>query len=143
VKAADTGEIMIGKLNHVAIAVPDIAAAAQLYRDLLGAAVSNPVAQPEHGVTTIFVELPNTKLELLEPLGDHSPITNFLAKNKSGGVHHICLEVEDIKAAQHSLQRAGIRITGDGEPKIGAHGKPVIFLHPKDLCGTLIELEEV
>ncbi len=134
---------MIGQLNHVAIAVPDLKAASQLYRDVLGAKVSDPVSVPEHGVTTVFVELPNTKIELLEPLGDQSPITRFLEKNNAGGIHHICLEVEDILAARDSLIEDGLRILGDGEPKIGAHGKPVIFLHPKDLCGTLVELEEV
>ncbi len=134
---------MIGKLNHVAIAVPDVQAAARIYRDVLGAQVSQAVPQPEHGVTTVFVELPNAKLELIEPLGDDSPIANFLRKNTVGGIHHICLEVEDIDGACRSLEKKGVRIIGDGKPRTGAHGKPVIFLHPKDLCGTLIELEEV
>jgi len=133
---------MIGCLNHVAIAVPDLAAAAQLYRDTLGARVSAPVALPEHGVTTVFVELPNTKIELLEPLGENSPVTAFLARNPGGGMHHLCYEVADIRAAREQLTRAGARVIGDGEPKIGAHGKPVLFLHPKDFCGTLIELEQ-
>ena len=134
---------MIGRLNHVAIAVPDIAAAAKIYEGTLGASVSDPVPQPDHGVTTVFVELPNTKIELLEPLGDDSPISGFLAKNPKGGIHHVCYEVEDIIAARDRMRAEGATITGDGEPKIGAHGKPVIFLHPKDFNGTLIELEEV
>jgi methylmalonyl-CoA/ethylmalonyl-CoA epimerase len=133
---------MIGRLNHVAIAVPDLAAAATLYRDTLGAKVSAPQAQPKHGVTVIFVELPNTKLELLNPLGDASPIASFLARNPSGGIHHICYEVDDIVAARDRLKKTGARVLGDGEPKIGAHGKPVLFLHPKDFAGTLIELEQ-
>ncbi len=133
---------MIGKLNHVAIAVPDLAAAAKLYRDLLGAKVSEPVPEPAHGVTVVFVELPNTKIELLHPLGDNSPIAGFLAKNAQGGIHHVCYEVPDIRAARDRLKAGGARVLGDGEPKIGAHGKPVLFLHPKDFCGTLIELEE-
>lgn len=133
---------MIGKLNHVAIAVPDLAAAAAVYRDQLGAQVSEPEPVPEHGVTTVFVHLPNTKIELLEPLGDSSPIAGFLAKNPAGGMHHVCYEVEDIRAARDHLKAAGARVLGDGEPRIGAHGKPVLFLHPKDFCGTLVELEE-
>jgi methylmalonyl-CoA/ethylmalonyl-CoA epimerase len=134
--------ILIGKLNHVAIAVPDLAEAANLYRDLLGAKVSDPVPEPAHGVTVVFVELPNTKIELLHPLGDNSPIAGFLAKNAQGGIHHVCYEVPDIRAARDRLKAGGARVLGDGEPKIGAHGKPVLFLHPKDFCGTLIELEE-
>jgi methylmalonyl-CoA/ethylmalonyl-CoA epimerase len=133
---------MIGRLNHVAIAVPDLAAAASVYRTLLGAAVSDPVALPEHGVTTIFVTLPNTKIELIEPLGEHSPIAAFLARHRDGAMHHVCYEVADIAAARDRLVALGARILGDGEPKIGAHGKPVLFLHPGDFCGTLIELEE-
>ena len=134
---------MIGRLNHVAIAVPDIAVASALYRDTLGAAVSAPVAQPEHGVTTVFVELPNTKIELLEPLGEDSPIANFLKKNPNGGMHHVCYEVEDIYKARDQMRAMGATITGTGEPRIGAHGKPVVFLHPKDFVGTLVELEQV
>ncbi len=134
---------MIGKLNHVAIAVPDLAKATALYRDSLGATVSAPLDVPEHGVTTVFVELPNTKIELLHPLGENSPITKFLEKNPGGGMHHVCFEVEDIQAAKAKLQADNIRILGDGEPKIGAHGKPVLFLHPKDCAGTLVEVEEV
>ena len=133
---------MIGKLNHVAIAVPDLEAATARYRDTLGAKVSAPVDLPEHGVTTVFVELPNTKLELLLPLGENSPIANFLERNGAGGVHHLCYEVEDIIAARDQLIAEGARVLGDGEPKIGAHKKPVLFLHPKDLCGTLVELEQ-
>ena len=133
---------MIGRLNHVAIAVPDLAAASALYRNTLGAKVSAPVPQPEHGVTVVFVELPNTKIELLHPLGDNSPIAGFLQKNASGGIHHVCYEVDDIHAARDRLKAAGARVLGDGEPKTGAHGKPVLFLHPKDFCGTLIELEQ-
>ena len=133
---------MIGRLNHVAIAVPDLKAATQVYRDTLGAQVSEEVDQPEHGVTTVFIELPNTKIELLEPLGEGSPIAAFLARNPAGGIHHICYEVSDIKAARDKLKTAGARVLGDGEPKIGAHGKPVLFLHPKDFNGTLIELEQ-
>jgi len=133
---------LIGKLNHVAIAVPDLAQAAKLYRDLLGAKVSEPVPEPAHGVTVVFVELPNTKIELLHPLGDNSPIAGFLAKNAQGGIHHVCYEVPDIRAARDRLKAGGARVLGDGKPKIGAHGKPVLFLHPKDFCGTLIELEE-
>ncbi len=133
---------MIGRLNHVAVAVPDLAAAAAQYRDTLGARVSAPSAQPEHGVTVVFVTLPNTKIELLEPLGAGSPIANFLERNPAGGVHHLCYEVDDIIAARDKLEAGGARVLGDGEPKLGAHGKPVIFLHPKDFCGTLIELEQ-
>ena len=133
---------MIGKLNHVAIAVPNLAAATAIYRDTLGAEVSEPLALPEHGVTTVFVNLPNTKIELLEPLGDKSPLLGFLEKNSSGGIHHICYEVKDILAARDSLVKSGARIIGNGEPKIGAHGKPVLFLHPKDFCGTLTEIEQ-
>lgn len=134
---------MIGRLNHVAIAVRDIAGAAALYRDTLGATVSEAVPQHEHGVTTVFIELPNTKIELLEPLGENSPIARFLERSPEGGVHHICYEVEDILAARDRLIASGARVLGTGEPKIGAHGKPVLFLHPKDFCGTLVELEEV
>jgi len=133
---------MIGRLNHVAIAVPDLAAATRLYRETLGASVSRPVAMAEHGVTTVFVELPNTKIELLHPLGEASPIANFLARNPAGGIHHVCYEVDDILVARDRLKAEGVRVVGDGEPKIGAHGKPVLFLHPKDFCGTLIELEQ-
>ena len=134
---------MIGRLNHVAIAVPDLAAAARLYRDTLGAKVSAPMDEPAHGVTVIFVELPNTKIELLHPLGDKSPIAAFLERNASGGIHHVCYEVDDIIAARDKLKSDGARVLGDGEPRTGAHGKPVLFLHPKDFCGTLIELEQV
>ena len=134
---------MIGRLNHVAIVVPELAGAAALYRHALGARVSPPRALPAHGVTVVFVELPNTKIELLEPLGADSPIAGFLAKNPSGGMHHVCYEVADIIAARDQLKASGARVLGDGEPKIGAHGKPVLFLHPKDFCGTLIELEQV
>jgi len=134
---------MIGRLNHVAIAVPDLEAAAALYRDTLGAKVSAPVAMPAHGVTTVFVELPNSKIELLHPLGESSPIAAFLARNPAGGIHHVCYEVADIRAARDRLKAQGLRVLGDGEPKPGAHDKPVLFLHPKDLCGTLVELEEV
>jgi methylmalonyl-CoA/ethylmalonyl-CoA epimerase len=134
---------MIGRLNHVAIAVPDLAAATSKYRDALGAKVSAPHALPEHGVTVVFVELPNTKIELLHPLGAQSPIAGFLEKNPSGGMHHVCFEVADIIAARDKLKAAGKRVIGDGEPKIGAHGKPVLFLHPKDFAGTLIEIEQV
>ena len=133
---------MIGKLNHVAIAVPDLAAAAAQYSDTLGARVSEPQAEPDHGVTVVFVELPNTKIELLEPLGEGSPIAAFLEKSPSGGIHHICYEVADIRAARERLTAQGARVLGSGEPKIGAHGKPVLFLHPKDFTGTLVELEE-
>ncbi|MEM9046367.1 MAG: methylmalonyl-CoA epimerase [Pseudomonadota bacterium] len=134
---------MIGRLNHVAIAVPDLAAATALYRDTLGAVVSAPQAEPDHGVTVVFIELPNTKVELLEPLGEGSPIAGFLEKSPSGGIHHICYEVEDILSARDKLQAEGARVLGTGEPKIGAHGKPVLFLHPKDFNGTLVELEQV
>ncbi len=133
---------MIGRFNHVAIAVPDLAAAMATYRDTLGAEVSAPQAQPEHGVTVAFVTLPNTKVELLEPLGEGSPIAAFLERNPAGGVHHLCFEVDDILAARDRLQAEGARVLGGGEPKLGAHGKPVIFLHPKDFCGTLVELEQ-
>lgn len=134
---------MIGRLNHVAIVVPDLAGAAALYRDVLGAAVSPPVDLPAHGVTTVFVTLPNTKIELLAPLGEDSPIASFLARNPAGGMHHLCYEVADLAAARDMLRRSGARVLGDGEPSIGAHGKPVLFLHPKDFSGTLIELEQV
>ena len=134
---------MIGRLNHVAIAVRDLAKASALYRDTLGARVSQPLAQPAHGVTVVFIELPNTKIELLAPLGDHSPIAKFLEKNADGGMHHICYEVSDIIAARDRLKAGGARVLGDGTPKIGAHGKPVLFLHPKDFNGTLVELEQV
>ena len=133
---------MIGRFNHVAIAVPDLAAATATYRDSLGAEVSAPLAQPEHGVTVAFVTLPNTKVELLEPLGPGSPIAAFLERNPAGGVHHLCFEVDDIVAARDRLAGQGARVLGGGEPRIGAHGKPVIFLHPKDFCGTLVELEQ-
>jgi methylmalonyl-CoA/ethylmalonyl-CoA epimerase len=133
---------MIGRLNHVAIAVRDIAKAARLYRETLGADVSAAVAQSDHGVTTVFVTLPNTKIELLEPLGEGSPIANFLERNPDGGVHHLCYEVDDILAARDRLKAAGARVLGDGEPRTGAHGKPVLFLHPKDFCGTLVEIEQ-
>jgi methylmalonyl-CoA/ethylmalonyl-CoA epimerase len=133
---------MIGRLNHVAIAVRDIAKAAAVYRDSLGAEVSAAMPQPNHGVTTVFVTLPNTKIELLEPLGEGSPIAKFLERNPDGGIHHVCYEVDDILAASAKLKAEGARVLGDGAPKIGAHGKPVLFLHPKDFCGTLVELEE-
>jgi methylmalonyl-CoA/ethylmalonyl-CoA epimerase len=133
---------MIGRLNHVAIAVPDLKEAAQVYAGTLGAKVSAPVDQPAHGVTVIFVELPNTKIELLHPLGANSPISGILERNSSGGIHHVCFEVDDILAARDKLVAEGARILGDGQPKIGAHDKPVLFLHPKDFCGTLIELEQ-
>lgn len=134
---------MLGRLNHVAIAVPDLAAGARLYRETLGATVSKPQTLPEHGVRVVFVDLANTRLELLEQWGDASPIAGFLARNAEGGVHHVCYEVEDIAAAVRRLKQEGARILGDGQPRIGAHGRPVIFLHPKDFAGTLIELEEV
>ncbi len=134
---------MIGRLNHVAIAVPDLGAATAIYRDTLGGKVSQPQALPEHGVTVVFVELPNSKIELLEPLGEDSAIAGFIAKNPSGGMHHLCYEVGDIRAARDRMINEGARVLGDGEPKTGAHGKPVLFLHPKDFCGTLVELEEV
>ncbi len=134
---------MIGQLNHVAIVVPDLAAASTLYRESMGATVTQPVDQPDHGVTTVFVELPNTKIELLHPLGEDSPVAKFLGNNPAGGIHHLCYEVTDIQAAIDRLVSDGARVLGDGKPKIGAHGLPVVFLHPKDFCGTLIELEEV
>jgi methylmalonyl-CoA/ethylmalonyl-CoA epimerase len=133
---------MIGRLNHVAIAVPDLAAAAASYAGALGAQVSAPQDEPDHGVTVVFVELPNTKIELLTPLGEASPIAPFLERNPAGGMHHVCYEVDDILAARDRLKSQGARVLGDGEPKIGAHGKPVLFLHPKDFMGTLIELEQ-
>ena len=133
---------MIGRLNHVAIVVPDLAAAGAIYRDILGASISEPVDLPDHGVTTVFVELPNTKIELLQPLGLDSPIARFLSRNPSGGIHHLCFEVDDIIAARDKLAAEGARVLGDGEPRTGAHGKPVIFVHPKDFAGTLIELEQ-
>ena len=134
---------MIGKLNHVAIVVPDLAAAAEMYRTTLGATVSEALPLPAQGVTTVFVELPNTKIELLHPLGEESPVEKFLANNPSGGMHHVCYEVEDIVAARDHLVASGARILGTGEPSIGAHGKPVLFLHPKDFVGTLVEIEQV
>lgn len=133
---------MIGRLNHVAIVVPDLEAASAVYRDVLGAGVSAPQPLPEHGVTVVFVELPNTRIELLQPLGADSPVRGFVERNPAGGVHHLCVEVADIRAARDRLRAAGARVLGDGEPRRGAHGKPVLFLHPKDFCGTLIELEE-
>ncbi|MBK8175804.1 MAG: methylmalonyl-CoA epimerase [Rhodospirillales bacterium] len=133
---------MIGRFNHVAIAVPDLEAAVKKYKDTLGAKVSDPQPVPEHGVTVVFIELPNTKVELLHPLGEKSPIKGFLDKNPDGGIHHICYEVEDILAARDQLKATGARVLGDGNPKIGAHGNPVLFLHPKDFCGTLVELEQ-
>jgi methylmalonyl-CoA/ethylmalonyl-CoA epimerase len=133
---------MIGRLNHIAIAVPDLDAASAIYRDTLGGAVSQPLDQPEHGVTVVFVELANARIELLHPLGADSPIANFLARNPSGGIHHVCYEVVDIIEARDRLAAQGARVLGDGEPKTGAHGKPVLFLHPKDFLGTLIELEQ-
>ncbi|MEO1701850.1 MAG: methylmalonyl-CoA epimerase [Pseudomonadota bacterium] len=134
---------MLGRLNHVALAVPDLVAASRTYANLLGASVSEPRQLPEHGVTVAFVNVANTKTELLEPLGEQSPIAAFLEKNPSGGMHHMCYEVDDIIAARDHLMEKGARVLGDGEPKIGAHGKPVLFLHPKDFDGTLIELEQV
>ena len=134
---------MIGRLNHVAIAVPDLEAASAQYRDTLGAKVNPPQDEPDHGVTVVFVELPNTKIEFLHPLGENSPIAAFLEKNPAGGIHHVCYEVDDILAARDKLQASGARVLGNGEPKIGAHGKPVLFLHPKDFTGTLVELEQV
>ena len=134
---------MIGRLNHVAIVVPDLAAASAMYKNTLGATVSEPVDLPDHGVTTVFVELPNTKIELLHPLGEGSPVQNFLTNNPSGGMHHVCYEVQDIDAAVAHLVEEGARVLGDGKPYPGAHGLPVVFLHPKDFCGTLVELEEV
>lgn len=134
---------MLNRLNHVALAVPDLAAASARYADLFGARVSAPARLPEHGVTVAFVDLPNTRIELLEPLGDASPIAPFLARNPAGGMHHLCYEVADLRAARDRLVDGGARVVGDGEPKIGAHGRPVIFIHPGDLFGTLVELEEV
>jgi methylmalonyl-CoA/ethylmalonyl-CoA epimerase len=136
-------EDVIGRLNHVAIVVPDVRKAAAVYRGMLGARVSQPQTLPPHGVTVVFVTLENTKIELLEPYGEDSPVRNFLARNPSGGMHHLCYEVEDILAARDKLEAEGARVLGDREPKIGAHDKPVLFLHPKDFCGTLIELEQV
>ncbi len=133
---------MIGRLNHVAIAVPDLEVATATYRDTLGATVSAQMAEPDHGVTVVFVKLPNTKIELLHPLGESSPIAAFLDKNPSGGMHHVCYEVDDIIKARDQMKSEGARVLGNGEPKIGAHGKPVLFLHPKDFCGTLVELEQ-
>jgi methylmalonyl-CoA/ethylmalonyl-CoA epimerase len=133
---------MLGRLNHVAIAVPDISAASAIYRDTLGASISKPQALPQHGVTVVFIDLGNTKIELLEPLGEGSPIAAFLEKNPSGGMHHVCYEVDDIIASRDHLKKAGARVLGDGTPRIGAHGKPVLFLHPKDFLGTLVELEQ-
>lgn len=132
----------LGRLNHVAIAVPDLEKATATYRDTLGGTVTQPQALPEHGVTVVFVDLGNTKVELLEPLGEGSPLATFLEKNPSGGMHHVCYEVDDILAARDRLKAGGARVLGDGEPKTGAHGKPVLFLHPKDFCGTLVELEQ-
>ncbi len=134
---------MLGRLNHVALAVPDLQAAVATYRDTLGATISEPQALPEHGVTVVFIDVGNTKIELLEPLGENSPIAAFLAKSPSGGMHHVCYEVDDIIAARDRLKASGARVLGDGEPRTGAHGKPVLFLHPKDFMGTLVELEEV
>lgn len=134
---------MIGRLNHVAIAVKDLAAASAVYRDTLGARVSDPLPQPNHGVTVVFIELPNTKIELLEPLGEGSPIAGFLERNPEGGMHHLCYEVADILEARDRMMARGARVLGGGEPKTGAHGKPVLFLHPKDFSGTLVELEQV
>jgi len=133
---------MIGRLNHVAIATKDVRKASEIYRNALGVKVSEPVPLPEHGVVTVFVELPNTKIELLEPLGENSPIARFLEKNPAGGMHHVCYEVDDIYAARDRMKEMGATVTGSGEPRIGAHGKPVLFLHPKDFAGTLIELEQ-
>jgi len=134
---------MIGRLNHVAIAVPDLDKATAIYRDVLGAKVSAPLPQPMHGVTVVFVELPNTKIELLLPLGEDSTIQGFLDKNPSGGMHHMCFEVPDILAARDELKAKGLRVLGSGEPRLGAHDKPVLFLHPKDLCGCLVELQQI
>jgi len=133
---------MIGRLNDVAIVVPDLEAAAATYAETLGAKVSAPIELPEHGVTTIFVELPNTKIELLQPLGENSPVAKFLERNPDGGMHHVCYEVDEILTARDQLVASGARILGDGEPRTGAHGKPVLFLHPKDFCGTLVEIEQ-
>ncbi|SDX14310.1 methylmalonyl-CoA epimerase /ethylmalonyl-CoA epimerase [Litoreibacter albidus] len=137
-----TERAMIGRLNHVAIAVPDLEAACAQYQNTLGATVGAPQDEPDHGVTVVFIELPNTKIELLYPLGENSPIQGFLDKNPSGGIHHICYEVDDILVARDRLKDSGARVLGNGEPKIGAHGKPVLFLHPKDFTGTLVELEQ-
>jgi methylmalonyl-CoA/ethylmalonyl-CoA epimerase len=134
---------MIGRLNHVAIVVPNLAAASRLYRQSLGARASEPQPLPDHGVTVVFVDLPNTRIELLEPLGDASPVRGFLERNPAGGMHHLCYEVDDIIGARDRLRAEGARVLGDGEPRLGAHDKPVLFLHPKDFCGTLIELEQV
>jgi methylmalonyl-CoA/ethylmalonyl-CoA epimerase len=134
---------MIGRLNHVAIVVPDLATASGLYREVLGARVSEPQALPAHGVTVVFVDLPNTRIELLEPLGEAPPVQGFLDRNPAGGMHHVCYEVDNIIAARDRLRAEGARVLGDGEPRLGAHDKPVLFLHPKDFCGTLIELEQV
>src|SRR6516162_3194864 len=134
---------MIGRLNHIAIVVPDVSAASAVYRQLLGARVSGPSPLPAHGVTVVFVELPNTKIELLEPLGEASPVGSFLERHPAGGIHHVCYEVDDILAARDRLRAEGARVLGDGEPRLGAHDKPVLFLHPKDFCGTMIELEQV
>jgi methylmalonyl-CoA/ethylmalonyl-CoA epimerase len=134
---------MIGRLNHVAIVVPHLAAASELYGQALGARVSEPTALPDHGVTVVFVDLPNTRIELLEPLGNASPVRGFLDRNPAGGMHHLCYEVDDIIAARDRLRSQGARVVGDGQPRLGAHDKPVLFLHPKDFCGTLIELEQV
>jgi methylmalonyl-CoA/ethylmalonyl-CoA epimerase len=133
---------MIGRINHIAVAVRDLETATKIYRDTLGASVSEMVPQPQHGVTTVFVNLPSTKVELIAPLGESSPIEKFLERNPEGGIHHVCYEVNDIFAARERLKAGGARVLGDGEPKIGAHGKPVLFLHPKDFCGTLVELEQ-
>jgi methylmalonyl-CoA/ethylmalonyl-CoA epimerase len=133
---------VIGKLNHIAIVVPNLSAASAIYRRTLGARVSEPCPLPAHGVTVVFVELPNTKIELLEPLGAESPVRGFLERNPAGGMHHICYEVDDIIAARDRLRAEGARVLGDSEPRLGAHDKPVLFLHPKDFCGTLIELEQ-
>lgn len=133
---------MIGSLNHVAVVVPDLAAASAVYRDTLGARVTEPLDLPVQGVTIVFVELPNTKIELLQPLGDNSPVAKFLERNPAGGPHHLCYEVDDILSARDQLVAAGARVLGDGEPRNGAHDKPVLFLHPKDFCGTLIEIEQ-
>ena len=134
---------MIGRLNHLAIVVPDLAAAAAYYAETLGAKVTQPIELPDHGVTTVFVELPNTKIELLHPLGEDSPVAKFLEKNPDGGMHHVCYEVDEILVARDKLVAEGARILGDGEPRTGAHGKPVLFLHPKDFCGTLVEIEQI
>ncbi|MDA8574293.1 methylmalonyl-CoA epimerase [Alphaproteobacteria bacterium] len=133
---------MIGRLNHVAIVVPNLSAASAIYAETLGADVSAPEELASHGVTVVFVNLPNTKIELLHPFGDASPIAGFLEKNPAGGIHHICYEVDDIEAASAQMVATGARVLGDGKPTIGAHGKPVLFLHPKDFCGTLVELEQ-